>query len=301
MTFKPSVQHRSHAERGSLISALAPAIFLCLWSSGFVFVRMGLNYAEPLTFLMLRYILVVVIMIAVLPVSGPIARISRRQCLDTAVVGLLLQGGYFSATYLSVKCGLTSSNVALVTSQQPVLVGVLAPVLVGERLGRTRWFGMILSVVGTSTVILSYPTDGGITISGLLFAFVALLSITSSTLYEKRYGTNVNPVISNLIQYSLGFIVVGILAVTTENMHIQWSTPFMVSIVYLVVCNSIIAIYLLLAMVRHREASRVSNLFFLVPPLTAVIGFVLLGETLPHMAIPGIMLTGVGVYIAMKR
>lgn len=281
----------------------APVVFLVLWSSGFVFLKLGLQFADPLTFLAVRYACVVVILLLPLLWLKPYWPDKPAQWLHLAVVGLLLHAGYFSFTYLSLNYGMSAGGIALITSQQPILVGLLAPLVSNERVSASRWAGLLLGVAGASMVILAKPLGSGNAHHlGLIYALLALFVMTASTLWEKRFGTDNHPVVANLVQYSIGFVVVLPLAITFESMHIQWNAPGLwTALAYLVVCNSIIAISLLLAMIRRGEVSRVSALFFLVPPATAMIAYLLLDDTLPLMAWFGIVLAAAGIYLAMRQ
>lgn len=281
----------------------APVIFLVLWSSGFVFLKLGLQFADPLTFLAVRYAFVVVILLLPLVWLRPTWPDSAAQWLHLAVVGLLLHAGYFSFTYLSLHHGMSAGGIALITSQQPILVGLLAPLISSERVSALRWMGLILGVAGACLVILAKPLGAGAADQwGLIYALLALFVITASTLWEKRFGTDNHPVVANLLQYSIGFAVALPLAMMFEPMLVQWDAlGLWASLAYLVICNSIIAITLLLAMIRRGEVSRVSALFFLVPPATAVIAHVLLDEALPLMGWFGIVLAAAGIYLAMRE
>ncbi|EKS9914713.1 DMT family transporter [Burkholderia multivorans] len=278
----------------------APALFLLLWSSGFVFLKLGLRDADPLTFLALRYACVVALL------AGPFLWLrsamprTRRAWLNLIVVGLLLQAGYFSFTYLSLKLGMSAGAVALVTSQQPILVGLLAPALAGERVGALRWVGLALGAAGAVLVILARGSVAIASPWALAFALLALACITGGTLWEKRFGTDVHPVGANLVQYAVGLAVSAPLAFALEPMHVHWSAGLAGSLAYLVICNSLIAISLLLAMVRHGEASRVSALFFLIPPATSLIALAVLGETIGALAWPGMALAAAGLYLVMR-
>lgn len=278
----------------------APALFLLLWSSGFVFLKLGLRDADPLTFLALRYACVVALLAGPFLWLRPALPRTRRAWLNLIVVGLLLQAGYFSFTYLSLKLGMSAGAVALVTSQQPILVGLLAPALAGERVGVLRWVGLALGAAGAVFVILARGSVAIASPWALAFALLALACITGGTLWEKRFGTDVHPVSANLVQYAVGLAVSAPLAFALEPMHVHWSAGLAGSLAYLVICNSLIAISLLLAMVRHGEASRVSALFFLIPPATALIALAVLGETIGALAWPGMALAAAGLYLVMR-
>lgn len=282
------------------MTAAAPVLFLLLWSSGFVFLKVGLTYADPLTFLALRYACVVALLLTACLLLRPVLRLSAATWKHLAMVGLLIQAGYFSCTYLSLKLGLSASTLALITSQQPILIALLAPWAARERVGLRRWAGLMLGVAGAAIVIAAKSTLTIGSAAGLALALLALLCMTGGTLWEKRFGTAVDPIAANLGQYAVGLAVTAPLAFWLEPMHVQWTPALLGSLAYLVLANSLLAISLLLAMIRRAEASRVSALFFLVPPVTAVIAWLVLDETLPLQALPGMALAAAGIYLATR-
>lgn len=275
----------------------APLIFLLLWCTGFIVLKIGLAHADPLSFLALRYAVVLVVLAPLAMALRPRWPRTLRTWGNLAMVGLLLQAGYFSFTYLAFKHGISAGALALITSLQPLLIGLLAPVFAGERISRRRWAGLLLGVAGAALVIVAKSDVAVASTAGLLYACAALLAITAATLWERRYGTDVHPIAANLIQYAVGLAVTLPLAAKLEPMHIAWTPSLLLALAYLVLANSIIAITLLLAMYRHGEASKVSALFFLVPPVTALIAYAALGETIPLPAWPGMLLAAGGIFL----
>ncbi|MDR0205121.1 MAG: DMT family transporter [Delftia acidovorans] len=275
----------------------APALFLLLWSSGFVVLKVGLAYADPMTFLALRYACVVLLLLPLLLWLRPPMPRTAAEWTSLAVIGLLLQAGYFCCTYLALKLGMSAGGVALITSLQPILIGLLAPLIAQERVDARRWAGLALGVLGSILVIASKASVDLLAPGGLLFSAAALLCITGSTLYEKRFGRPVHPISANFVQYAVALLVAAPLALLLEPMHVEWTAPLLASLVYLVLCNSLVAITLLLAMIRYGEASKVSALFFLVPPCTALIALLMLDEAIPPLAWPGMALAALGILL----
>ena len=276
-----------------------PAVFVLLWSSGFTFVALGLPHAEPITFLALRYVIVVAILaVAFAVVRPPLPR--GRAWLHLAVVGLLLQAVYFGLFYLAID-RVPAATVALIVCLQPVLVALLAPALVGEHVPLARWTGLALGLAGAAIVILARSGQGATDGAGIALAFGGLLAITLATLYESRFGTEQHPVTANLVQYSVALVATAIPAALFESLRVEWTGELFVSLGYLVFFNSLLAITLLLTMMRRGTASQVSALFFLVPPLAALIAWIVLGESLPAVAWLGMVLAAVGVAVATRR
>lgn len=275
--------------------AAAPAIFLLLWSAGFGIAKVGLEHAEPLTLLALRYGLVLVVLVPVAAILRPPMPRSRRGWIDQAVIGFLIQFAYFGFCYIAFKAGISAAGVAIIVCLQPILVALAAPRFVGEIVSRRAWAGLVLGLAGAVTVILARSGVAEISTGGLLAAIGALLGITLGTLYEKRHGVRQHPVTSNLIQYVVGAALTIPLALATEDFSVEWNAELVWVLAYLVIANSLLAMSLLLAMIRAGEVSRVSALFYLVPALAALIAWPLLGEEMPPVAWLGMAVAGVGV------
>ena len=289
-----------HAHR-PLWLTLAPAIFLVLWSAGFGIAKLGLNHAEPITLLALRYSLVLVILAPVAIVLRPPLPKSGRAWFDVALVGFLIQVVYFGLAYLAFKAGMSAAGVAIVVCLQPILVALVAPRLVGEAVNRRAWLGLALGLLGALVVILSRSDLRPEPPLGIALTAIALLGITAGTIYEKKFGISHHPVTSNLIQYAVGAACTVPLALLTENISLSWDAEFVAVMAYLVIGNSILAMSLLLAMIRAGEVSRVSSLFYLVPAFSALFAWPLLGESMPPMAWAGMALAGGGVAMVSRK
>ena len=293
------VQQRSGGIDGAwLLRHGAGPLFILLWSNGFIFVRISLDYTGPLLLLAVRYALVVAVLLAgalLLRAAPP----RGAAWVHLIVVGLLVQGGNFAFINLSLAHGLPAGASALISSLQPILVGLLAPWLAGETVSARRWLGLTLGLAGTVGVILARSQIGALPLWGLLFSVFALLSMTTGTLYERRFGigTGVHPVTANLVQTAAGLALAAPLALWLEPMRLELAAPLVGALFYLVFANSIVALMLLLAMVRLGEASRVSALFFMVPPTTAVIAWAVLGERMPPLGWLGLAVSAAGVAI----
>jgi len=185
---------------------VAPVAFLLLWSGGFAFVGMGLRHAEPITFLALRFALVVAVLLALLALLRPALPSTRAEWAHLAVIGVLLQAVYFGLAYLAME-RISPGTTALIVSLQPVLVGLVAPRLTGEVVGARRWAGLALGLLGAAVVIVARGRVEAASVTGLLCAAGALLGITAGTLLEKRFGAEHHPVSANLVQYAVALVV----------------------------------------------------------------------------------------------
>lgn len=285
------------ARRSSLWLRGAPALFLLLWSLGFPVAKIGVAHADPITFLALRYALVLALLLPLFAWLRPPLPKRGRDWLHLAVVGFLIQAVYFGLCYTAFAFGISAGLLALVVSLQPILVALLAPAFVGEAIGGRRWIGFALGFAGAAIVILGQSTVETPSAIAMVCVVGALFGITGATLYEKRFGTTHHPVTANLVQYAVGLLATLPLAYALEPMRVDWTGETVAALAYLVIGNSLIAITLLLAMIRHGEASRVSALFYLVPPSAALLAWLLIGEAMPPLAWVGMAVAAAGVIL----
>lgn len=278
----------------------APVVFLVLWSAGFAVAKIAVTHAAPLTVLALRYGLVLVLLIPVALVVRPKFP-GPRAALDVAIVGFLIQVVYFGLCYVAFKSGVSAGAVAIIVCLQPILVALIAPRLVGERVTARGWLGLILGLAGAALAIAGRSAIAAENAFGLGLTFLALLGITAGTLWEKRFGLSHHPVAANLIQYAVGAAFCIPAALIAEDIRIDWAPEFVWAMAYLVIGNSLLAMSLLLAMIRAGEVSRVSSLFYLVPALSALCAWPMLGEEMPLLGWLGMALAGLGVALVARK
>lgn len=287
------------AEQGAKPAWLraAPLLFLLLWSGGYTFAKIGTQYAEPLTLLSLRFALALAVLLLIAAVIRPPMPRRMADYRHLAVTGLLIQALYFGPSWYALSLGMPAGTVALIQALQPLLVALLAQRVVGEAVTGRAWAGLALGFGGTLMVILARSEVTVTSLEGTLLAAAGLLAMTLATLYQKRFGTVCHPVSANLVQYAVGFAAVLPAALLLEEMHVTWSGELFFALGYLVLGNSLVAITLLMTMLRHGAASRVSALFFLVPPVAALIAWALLGEQLAPLAWFGMAVATSGVLL----
>ena len=283
-----------------LITLAAPWLFLLLWCGGFTVAKIGFTGAEPFTLLSIRYGAVLLLILPVYFVRRPDLPATRKQWLHVAWVGFLIQVVYFGAAWLAMNAGGSAATVALITCLQPILVALCVPYLANERVSVVRWMGLGLGLMGCVWVIVA--NDEIRLLSGAVFGFavLALLGITIATVWEKRFGVSHHIVVSSLIQYAVGLVFTLPIAWFTETMQVQITPSFLFALTYLVVCNSILAISLLLMMIRQGEVTRVTSLFFLVPPGTALIALWVLNEPMAPLAWVGMLVAVSGVWLVSR-
>ncbi|MDP9498002.1 MAG: DMT family transporter [Actinomycetota bacterium] len=273
------------------------ALFVVLWGTGFVGARYGLPYADPFTFLAVRLAIAAVLLAAaavLLRAPAP----SGPGWGRAAVAGLLLHAGYLGGVFWGISRGVPAAVSSVVVSLQPVLVAALAVRLLGERLRPRQWAGLVLGALGVALVLapgLAAPGSGRLPLAGLLACGVALAAGTAGTLWQKRHGDGVPLVSGTAVQYAAATGLLGVAALLTEAGRIEWTPRFVAALAWLVLALSIGAVLLLLLLLRRGSASGVSSLLYLVPPVTALEAYLVLGERLAPVSLLGIGVTAVGV------
>ncbi|CAG0962991.1 MAG: DMT family transporter [Rhodocyclales bacterium] len=287
--------------RQSFLLALAPGLFVLLWSTGFIGAKLGLPYAEPLSFLLIRFACVIGLL-------GLLALVLRRpwphrptQWLHIAVAGALLHGGYLSGVFLAIHTGMAAGVVALIVGIQPLLTAFLSASMVGERVSGRQWMGLVLGFGGVTLVVWDKLGFGGLSGAGFAFSTLALVSITLGTLYQKRYCADLDLWSGSVIQFVAAALVLLPFALAFETMRVAWSGQFVFALGWLIFVLSLGAISLLHLLIRRGAATRVSALFYLVPPTTALLAFLIFGEKLGLAAVAGMAIAAAGVAIAVRK
>lgn len=278
-----------------------PALFVLLWSTGFVGAKYGLPYAPPFTFLALRLALAAVLL-AVLGTGLRSPRLTaREQYGRAAVVGSLLHAGYLGGTFFGISRGVPAGVAAVVVSLQPVLTAVLAARVLGEWPSARQWLGLVLGVGGVALVVGPgiVGSTAPLPVDGLVGCLVALVSGTVGTVYQKRHGDGIPLVWGTAVQYAAATALLVVAAVATEDVAIDWTPHFVGALVWLVLLLSIGAVLLLLLLLRRGTAAGVTSLYYLVPPATAVEAYLVFGERLSGLSLIGIGVTAVGVALVV--
>lgn len=281
----------------------APLLFVFLWSTGFIGAKYGLPHAEPLSFLFVRYLLVLALMtLLALATRAPWPR-DPRQWLHIGVSGLLVHATYLGGVFVAIDHGLPAGVTSLLVGLQPILTALGAGWLLRDAVSARQWLGLWLGLAGTALVVgadLALERPVIELLPMLLPALAALLGITAGTLYQKRFCAHFDLRSGAVIQFLPTAIVTGIGVALFESLAIEWNGEFIFALAWLVGVLSLGAISLLNLMIRQGSAVHVASLFFLTPPTTALIAFFIFGETLSLLAVVGMIVAVVGVRLARK-
>lgn len=291
----------THDKRGGsnlIQTAGTPALFVVLWSTGFIGARLGLPHAEPLTFLSLRYALAAGLLVMVsLAVRAPWPR-GWKEVGHFAVAGLLVHGIYLGGVFVGISLGVEVGVSALIVGLQPLLTAAFAGALLGERVNARQWLGLALGLLGVSLVLAGKVGQAPANMLGSIARVAALFGITAGTLYQKRFCEGMDLRTGSVVQFVAAGLATAPLAFWLEDMRVDWNVEFVFALLWLVLALSLGAVSLLYVLIRRGAASRVASLFFLVPPCTALIAWPLFGETLGPVALAGMALTAIGVALA---
>lgn len=278
----------------------APGVFVVLWASGFIGAKLGLPYAEPLTFLALRMFGVVVLLGLFMLIAGA-KWPGREGALDSYVTGVLMHALYLGGVYISIAKGLPAALSALVVGLQPLLTSTIANRLLGERVAPRQWVGLVLGLSGVYLVVQDKATVGAATPLAWIAAVVGLVAITIGTVYQKRFGSGIDWRPAMFIQYAAAGILFALGATAFESRSVRWTPEFLFAIGWLVFVLSFGAIWLLYFLIRRAAATRVVSLFYLTPPVTALMAWSLFGERLAPLALVGMAVCVAGVFLANWR
>ncbi|MCE7027852.1 DMT family transporter [Jiella avicenniae] len=278
-----------------------PAVFVLLWSTGFIGARYAMPYAEPFTFLSMRYGLALLLL-------GGMALAARalwpqpRLAMHAMIAGSLIHGVYLGGVFFAVRHGLNAGVAALIVGLQPIVTALIAAPALGETIRPRHALGLFLGLVGVALVILPKLGAGGdYHFVNVAPACLSALGISIGTIWQKRFATGIDVRTGTFFQYLGALVPTFALAAFTETMVVAWNGEVVFALVWLTVVLSIGAIFLMMILIREGAVSKVASLMYLTPGVTAVMAYLLFGETLTPVQLGGLVLAGVGVAAAMGR
>lgn len=275
-----------------------PALFVLIWSTGFIIARYGMPHAEPMTFLLMRFALVLAVLL-------PIAWLwkapwpQKDEAWRIALAGLLLQAGYLGGVWAAVREGMGAGLVALIVGLQPILTAVLVT-LAKEPIHRNQWAGLLLGLTGVGLVVWTKLSLVGLSLVSLGFAGIGLASITAGTLYQKRACPSFDLRTGGIIQYAASAALCLPLALAFETGEVNWAPELIGALIWSVLALSIGAISLLFIMIREGAATQVTSLLYLTPPTTAIMAWVLFDEPITSLTVIGTLATVTGVWLVVR-
>jgi len=278
----------------------APGLFVVLWASGFIGAKLGLPYAEPLTFLALRMVGAILLLGIFLLLARP-KWPNATGVIDSCVTGVFMHVLYLGGVYISIEQGLPAALSALIVGLQPLLTSTIANRLLGEAVMPRQWLGLVLGILGIYLVVQDRASAGAATPFAWAAATVALVSITVGTVYQKRFGGVIDWRPGMFIQYISAGVFFALGAFAFETRAVQWTPDFLFALSWLVFVLSFGAIWLLYFLIRRAAATRVVSLFYLVPPVTALMAWGLFAERLAPLSLAGMAVCVLAVFLVNWR
>ena len=280
-----------------------PLFFVALWSTGFIAAKYGLPYAPPLSFLILRCLGALLVLLPLVLLTR--AAWPRGRVLHVALAGLLLQAGYLGGVWSAIKIGMPAGLSALIVGMQPILTAFAAP-LIGERVTPRQWLGLLLGLSGVALVVYAKVSLSGLAPAAIALCVLALLSITAGTLYQKRFCPHFDLRTGTVIQYTASALALLPLAIAFEDFgprlaRIHWTPQFMGALLWSVLALSIGAIFLLFALIRRSAATSVTSLLYLTPPVTAIMAWLMFNEAFSLIGALGMLVGVIGVAFVVRK
>jgi drug/metabolite transporter (DMT)-like permease len=288
-----------------------PAVFVLIWSTGFIVAKFGLPFAPPLTFLAIRYFCSVVCFLLWIWLSRAVWPKDKAQWLHLAVSGILVHAGYLGGVWVAVKAGMGSGLAALIVGFQPILTALWLTWFTASAASTTgaatvpavtkrQWLGLLLGLLGLLLVVArKFGTTAEVTPLTFGAAIFALFCITAGTLYQKRHVLATDVRTANLIQLVAAFLLTLPLAMW-ESEAIRWTPSFMGAMAWAVLALTLGGSSLMFMLIQRGAATTVTSLMYLVPPTTALMAWVLFGEAITFVTLLGIALTAIGVSLVVR-
>ena len=285
-------------ERTDALVAAMPIVFVLIWSTGFIVARYGMPHSPPLKFLLVRYLLSVLCFMAWALLARAQWPVGRMQWLHLAVTGVLMHAGYLGGVWSAVKLGMGAGLVALLVGLQPVLTAIWVSQR-GGKVSARQWGGLALGFVGLAMVVWDKLGTGEIHAATLALSLLALLSITTGTLYQKRFVAPCDVRTANLVQLFAAFAVTLPFALM-EPEQMRWNMELAGAMAWSVLALSLGGSSLLYLLIQRGAATAVTSLLYLVPPTTAIMAWLLFGEPITAFIIAGTALTAFGVSLVVR-
>ena len=277
-----------------------PFLFVIFWSSAFVSGQIIVQSASPFASLSFRFMIVALGFIIFAKIFNEKIFVKKSLIYQSAVTGILFHGFYLGGVFFSYSVGLSATLSALIVGLQPVLTNILSGPILKEKVTFTQWMGILLGLIGTIFVI-GLDVGKSIPILGIIASIVALIGATTATIWQKKFTNKLSLSVNNFYQAVAAAIFLLLASLFFEVSYINFTTSFILSMSWQIVMVSFGAFTILMYLIKIGSASKTSNLFFLVPPTTAIMAWFVLGEELYRNDLIGLMIASVGVFIATRK
>ena len=277
-----------------------PFIFIILWSSAFVTTKPIIDNSDPFAALAFRFFFVALCFFFFTVINKKKVLANNRNLLQSIFSGVLFHGIYLGGVFYSVSVGMPTGIAALIVTLQPILTNALAGKFLDEKVSFKQWIGVMLGFFGAA-LVLGFDIGTSLPVIGVVASFVALLAITTSTLWQKRISNNLPLSVSNMYQAIGGCLFHLMIIIIFTNPYINFTSTFLIAMSHQIFLVSFGAFTILMFLIKNNSASKTVSIFFLIPPTTAVMAWLFLSEKLTNLDLIGFAIATLGVYIATSK
>ena len=277
-----------------------PFIFVILWSSAFVTTKPIIDNSDPFAALAFRFFFVAFGFFIFAIYTKQKIQVNAKNLLQSILSGILFHGVYLGGVFYSVSIGMPTGIAALIVTLQPILTNALAGKFLGEKVSMKQWIGVVLGFIG-ATLVLGFDIGVSLPTLGVIASFIALLAITTSTLWQKKISNNLSLSVSNMYQAIGGCLFHIIIIIIFTDLYINFTPTFLIAMSHQILFVSFGAFTILMFLIKNNSASKTVSIFFLIPPTTAVMAWLFLNETLNNIDLIGFGIATLGVYIATRK
>ena len=277
-----------------------PLIFVLLWSSAFVTTKPIVDNSDPFAALAFRFFIVAIGFLIFSIYQNLSLKLNKKDFIQSFFSGVLFHGVYLGGVFFSVSRDIPTGITALIVTMQPILTNALAGPFLKEYVGWKQWLGVILGFIGSAMVL---GVDIGVTLPtiGIIASFIALLSITSATLFQKKYSGNIPLPVSNMYQAAGGCFFHLVIILFFVDPYIEFNSTFLVAMSHQIFLVSFGAFTILMFLIKNNSASKTVTVFFLIPATTAFMAWIFLNEQLTTIDLLGFLVASLGVFIATRN
>lgn len=275
--------------------------FVLVWGSGYLATKAGLHDAAPFTFLSLRYSFGLFCLLPLMLASRPAWPADRREFFHVCVAGLLMHAVNLSGSHYAQYLGMSAGVTALILATQPLFTALYAHRVLGERLGPMQWLGVLIGLAGVAFVVWHKVNIRAVTLGSLVAVTVSLAAITIGTLYQRHFCKTADLRSAAFIQFALSLAVLAPLAYVVEGFVVHWSWTLVLSVMFLVVFASILAVNALHTLMRRGHAAKVTSLLFLTPIVAVLLEWAMFGVVPTATSVIGIAMTCAGVALVSSK
>ncbi len=277
-----------------------PLVFILLWSSAFITTKPIIDHSDPFAALAFRFFFVAIGFYLFAIYSKQSVKVNKKNLIESFLSGVLFHGFYLGGVFYSISIGMPAGIAALIVTLQPILTNILSGPILKEKVTTKQWFGVLLGFLG-ATLVLGFDIGESIPFIGLVATIIALISITASTIWQKKLSNNLPLTISNFYQAIGGCLFHIVIIIFFSEPYIDFTITFLIAMGHQIFLVSFGAFTILMLLIKKNSASKTVSIFFLIPATSALMAWFFLNESLTRLDLFGFLITSIGVYIATRN